>query len=1502
MSEQAKLKDLFPNAADSRPIWDSPVESIAPEQDGLTVVLASSGVDPHEGEDARLAISRAYGVNGVRLVIPAPPIPDEPASDEIPPWEGLTEPPTEEEREFVPDYPVTSFSQDAAASQAYTENGNNSTYSESEQDQIADILRQAFSQKHPSAAPCVRDAHITLDGGRLILTAAQSWHVTRLEQLSQAFSEEASDLLGKPVMIELRAPQQGGESSFEQQRAETLSRMAKEYHPAAPVKKLSQGEKPQRRSYSAPRDPNAPVFRPKEEDEVIYGKPFSKEMTKLGDVNLDSGKVSVEGEIFRVEFKKLNGRGKTVVTFEFSDGTGSIRATKVLPDEEAEALEPNIKQGGYVIVQGLAHYSQFDKELVLNFYAIVKGKKKVRQDKAPDKRVELHLHTNMSSMDGLCDPGKALKLAASMGHKAIAITDHGVVQAFPEAMKAQASLKKAGKEIKVLYGIEAYCIDDLKQGKAVKGETDALLTDEIVVFDTETTGLSPVNCQIIEIAAFKVKNGEIGEGFHCYVKPTELIPERITQLTGISNLTVRDAQPIETELPRFLEFCGSAPLCAHNAPFDMAFLAAACEKQGLTCPRCSIDTVEIARGLMPNLANHKLNTIADAMELKFHHHRADDDAHVLAEVFVRLIPMLQKQCGIEKVSEINLGLSRLRAENGPDKRMKNWHLIILVKNRPGLIALYKLISDAHLKYFNRRPIIPMSELAQSRENLICGSACVAGELFSAIVDGKPWEELKEIASFFDFLEIQPLDNNRFLLDKGRAKDEEQLKEFNRTVLRLGDELGKPVCATGDVHFLEPEDGIYREILQAGMGFKDAEDPAPLYFKTTDEMLAEFSYLGMDRAYEVVVKNPNAIADQVEYIEPVLSGSYPPSIEHSAEDLQEMCWKRAKELYEEDGKLPEIITDRINAELIPIVNNGFDVMYMIAQKLVAKSNEMGYLVGSRGSVGSSFVAYLSGITEVNALQPHYRCPHCRYSKWDNDPIYQTGVDMPDMDCPKCGTKMVKDGFNIPFATFLGFNADKTPDIDLNFSGECQGQIHRYTVDLFGNDKVFKAGTIGTIKDKTAYGFVKKYLEEKGRVVNNAEINHLVSGCTGVKRTTGQHPGGLIIVPSDRSIYEFTPVQHPADDPNSDIITTHFDFHSIHDNLLKLDELGHDVPTQIRHLQNLSGIDPQKVPLDDPETMRIFTDISPLGIETDDILEQPGSAGIPEFGTKNARGMLMETQPTTFEGLIRISGLSHGTNVWRNNAQDIINAGLATINEVISVRDDITTKLIAMGLDKKLSFTISEAVRKGKGLKPEWEEEMKAHGLPDWYLDSCNKIEYMFPRGHAVAYTMMSYRIAWFKVHKPLEYYCVYFSNRLDSFDCVTALQGDEAICRKYREYKSNPNRTAVEDDVMITLEICHEFCKRGFTFLPMDIYKSDARAFLIEGKGLRPPFMALGGVGEAAALSIAEEREKEPFLSQEDISVRCGKASSAVVQSLKDIGALGDLPESNQLDLFAAMLG
>ena len=1354
----------------------------------------------------------------------------------------------------------------------------------------AELIRTHLAQKYPSAAGALREAELELEGTRLRLRLQERWQMTRVQHLERQWEQEAATLLQMPVQLEIVAPE--SEEDFEERRRAEIARLSADMSAAAPSPRPQAKPKPEQRSYIRKKDPGAPQFRPSDKDEVFYGKPQARELTPIANVTLDSGRVAVRGEIYWAEPRKLNGRDKTVLAFELYDGTGSLRVSKVFDDEEAKDLAGKLKPGVAVVVQGQMIWSKFENDMQLNPAAIVKGEKKRRRDRAEQKRVELHLHTTMSAMDGVCDVGQAVALAASMGHKAIAITDHGVVQAFPDAMKAA-----KGKDIKVLYGIEAYCVDDLDRARVVKGASDTPLSGEVVIFDLETTGLSAVGCEIIEIGALLVAGGRVRDRFHTYVRPTRPIPQKISELTGIMDVTVKDAPGLETALPAFLEFAGDRPLVAHNASFDMSFVKAGCEKLGIERRFCAVDTVELARALLPQLKNHKLNTVASYFHLTFEHHRADADTEVLSEIWFRLCALLREQTGARTIDDINEAAERVRGSGG---ERRSYHLIVLVKNRQGLIDLYKLISESFLKHFSRSPIIPMSALQAVRENLILGSACEAGQLYRAVLEARPWGELMKLADFFDFLEIQPLGNNSFLLREQTVQDEEQLRELNRKILRLGDTLGKPVCATGDVHFLEPEDSIYREILMTGKGFDDAQFQAPLYYRTTEEMLREFDYLGPDRAFDVVVKNPNLIADLCEDIVPVLDGTYPPSIENSARDIEEMARKRVMELYGVDGKLPDIVAQRLESELTPIIAHGFDVMYITAQKLVKKSNDAGYLVGSRGSVGSSFVAFLTGITEVNALPPHYRCPHCRHSIFDVDPAYQTGVELPDLNCPVCGAPMTKDGFNILFATFLGFNADKAPDIDLNFSGEYQLQAHRDCIELFGEGNVFKAGTIGTVKERTAYGFVRKWSEERGVAVGNAEMNRLSVGCTGVKRTTGQHPGGLIVVPKGRSIYEFTPVQHPADDPDSDIVTTHFDFHSIHDNLLKLDLLGHDVPTIIRKLQDLSGIGPQDIPLDDPETMSIFTDLAPLGVETDDILEETGAAAIPEFGTKFVRGMLVETQPKTFDGLVRISGLSHGTNVWLNNAQDLVQSGTATLKDIICCRDDITIYLMRQGVPPKNAFTISEAVRKGKGLKPEQEEELRAHGVPDWYIGSCKKILYLFPRAHAVAYTMMSYRIAWFKVHRPREFYAVHFGNKLESFDIETVAQGDAAVCKKYRALREMPKRTAVEDDIMTTLEVCHECMKRGLRFSGIDITRSDIRWFRIDGDTLIPPLMAVAGLGEAAAQSIVEQREKGPFLSVEELGIRCAKVSKSHVEGLEKAGAFQALPRSSQLDLFDAL--
>lgn len=1355
------------------------------------------------------------------------------------------------------------------------------------------LVLDRFKEEYPSLLKAIDADTFVFDGKNMSFGMSENW-LCREDDVRAALTAVCRLLGMAPPHITIEKYREA--VSFEERREQDMKRIIEE-RPVQPVSSYeARPSAPGGQGFKRRAAPKGDTYVPPEdESKVIYGKPVKRELFNIGDLTLDNDKVAVRGEIFSTELKKLNGKGKTVMSFEMTDGTGSVKVSKVLMDEEVQPFKDNISAGKAVVVQGRLSYSKFDSDNVITPYAVIKDKPKMRVDNADEKRVELHLHTVMSAMDGLCDTKKVVALAQSMGHKAIAITDHGVAQSFPDAMNAAKSLKKDGKDIKIIYGVEAYCVNDL-EGGIVKGLSDCTLDDEIIVFDLETTGLSPATCEIIEIAAFKVKKDEILDRFHTYVTPKGAIPYEITNLTGISAETVAGSPSIEAVLPEFLDFCGDRPMCAHNADFDISFIKRACRDQGIDRQFCSIDTVELSRVLLPELKKHRLNDLAAEFKFSFNHHRADDDTEVLVKIFFELVKMIKERGLTIRLSELNSALRALSEENGDAAPAgRSYHLIILVKNMQGLRNLYEMISASHLKYFKRHPIMPLSMILEKREGLILGSACEAGELFTAVVEDKPWKELVALAKIFDFLEVQPVGNNMFMVHSGKARDVEQLRDYNRTILKLGKSIGKPVCATGDVHFINPEDAVYREIIMTGMGFSDASQQAPLYYKTTEEMLEEFSYLGRDTAYEIVVKNPNMIADMCEDVVPVKDGTYPPSIENSAEEINSLARQRAAELYGEE--LPQIVRDRLEMELNAIIGHGYDIMYIIAQKLVKKSMDDGYLVGSRGSVGSSIVAYFTGITEVNALPPHYRCPSCKHSIWDIEGEYRTGVDLPDMVCPICGAKMDKDGFDIPFATFMGFKGDKTPDIDLNFSGEYQAKAHQETIRIFGEENVFRAGTIGTVKSKTAYGFVKKYLEEKGMVLNNAEVNRLVAGCTGIKRSTGQHPGGLIVLPRDRNIHEFTPVQHPADDTTSNIITTHFDYHSIHDNLLKLDLLGHDDPTMIRMLEDLSGLDTKKIPLDDKETMRIFTEISALGIDSDDILEQTGAAAIPEFGTKNVRGMLVETQPTTFDGLLRISGLSHGTNVWRNNAQDYILSGVATLDDVICARDDITLYLMRMGIEPSQAFTISESVRKGKGLKPEWEELMKGQKIPDWYIESCKKIEYMFPRAHAVAYVIMAYRIAWFKVHRPMDFYAAFFSIRADGFDANLMTKGDSLVCKKYRELKNMPKRSAVEEGTMSTLEICHEFYKRGFGFTNIDIYNSDVSRFKIEGNTLIPPFTSLPGVGAAAAQSIVDARENGPFMSMEDIIARSGKVSKGVVEALEAAGALSGIPKTNQISLF-----
>ena len=1106
-----------------------------------------------------------------------------------------------------------------------------------------------------------------------------------------------------------------------------------------------------------------------------------------------------------------------------------------------------------------------------------------RMDTAEVKRVELHLHTRMSNMDALTDTGSVVKLAAKWGMPAIAITDHGVAQSFPDAWHAG-----EGK-IKILYGCEGYFVNNIDDRIAIHGHQDIGFSDEIVCFDIETTGLKVTQEAITEIGAVRLRNGEIVETFQTFVDPERRLTPEIIGLTGITDEMLRGAPKLKDALTAFLAFAGNAPLAAHNAEFDISFIRAGCRKCSIPFEPTYIDTLILAQNLLPGLGKYKLDIVAEHLQLpQFNHHRASDDAVPVAQMLTKFFPMLEER-GVTRLQQINNEMLKLRPLGSKSNRFPK-HIILLAKNKAGLKNLYQLISLSNLKYFKRVPIIPKSELIAHREGLIIGSACEAGELFRAVADHKDWEELKRIASFYDYLEIQPICNNRFMLREGAARSEEELRDFNRTIVRLGEELGKRVVATGDVHFQEPEDEVYRHILLASKKFPDANAPLPIYFRTTDEMLREFEYLGKEKAYEVVVTNTRAIADQIENIELLPKGKlFPPRLENSREDLNRLVWDKVHELYGDEP--PKLIKDRLDIELGGILGK-YDVVYMSAQKLVQRSLECGYLVGSRGSVGSSLVAYMSGITEVNSLPPHYRCPKCRHSEFITDGSYGCGADMPDKNCPECGTKYVKDGFDIPFETFLGFGGGKVPDIDLNFSGEYQARAHRHAIEMFGETQVFRAGTIGTLAEKTAFGFVKKYLEENGIQSGAAEID---------RRTTGQHPGGLVVVPDDLEIEDFCPVQHPADAEDSDTITTHFEYHCMEDNLLKLDMLGHDDPTMIRMLEDLTGVNARTIPLDDPDTMSIFTSSKVLGFENDDLLGPTGAVAIPEFNTRFTRQMLIDTQPKDFNTLVRLSGFSHGTDVWLGNARELIVSGTASVLETVGCRDDIMLYLISMGLDPKMSFKIMEAVRKGKvkkgGFQDGWVEAMQEHDVPEWYIESLAKIGYLFPKAHAVAYVMMAFRIAWFKVHEPLAFYATFFTVRAKAFDAEYCCAGLDAVKRKIREIENNKDASAVEQDLMTTLEVCYEFYRRGFHFDTIDIYRSDATKFTVTEGGLLPPFISVHGLGEAAALDTVEKRRGKEFISVEEFSMCCNKLSKTHIEQLRALGAFAGMADTSQLTLF-----
>ena len=1067
-----------------------------------------------------------------------------------------------------------------------------------------------------------------------------------------------------------------------------------------------------------------------------------------------------------------------------------------------------------------------------------------------------------------------------------------MAQSFPDAWHAG-----EGK-IKILYGCEGYFVNNIDDRIAIHGHQDIGFSDEIVCFDIETTGLKVTQEAITEIGAVRLKNGEIVETFQTFVDPERRLTPEIIGLTGITDDMLRGAPKLKDALTAFLAFAGNAPLAAHNAEFDISFIRAGCRKCSIPFEPTYIDTLILAQNLLPGLGKYKLDIVAEHLQLpQFNHHRASDDAVPVAQMLTKFFPMLEER-GVTRLQQINNEMLKLRPLGSKSNRFPK-HIILLAKNKAGLKNLYQLISLSNLKYFKRVPIIPKSELIAHREGLIIGSACEAGELFRAVADHKDWEELKRIASFYDYLEIQPICNNRFMLREGAVRSEEELRDFNCTIVRLGEELGKRVVATGDVHFQEPEDEVYRHILLASKKFPDANAPLPIYFRTTDEMLREFEYLGKEKAYEVVVTNTRAIADQIENIELLPKGKlFPPRLENSREDLNRLVWDKVHELYGDEP--PKLIKDRLDIELGGILGK-YDVVYMSAQKLVQRSLECGYLVGSRGSVGSSLVAYMSGITEVNSLPPHYRCPKCRHSEFITDGSYGCGADMPDKNCPECGTKYVKDGFDIPFETFLGFGGGKVPDIDLNFSGEYQARAHRHAIEMFGESQVFRAGTIGTLAEKTAFGFVKKYLEENGIQSGAAEIDRLTAGCVGVRRTTGQHPGGLVVVPDDLEIEDFCPVQHPADAEDSDTITTHFEYHCMEDNLLKLDMLGHDDPTMIRMLEDLTGVNARTIPLDDPDTMSIFTSSKVLGFENDDLLGPTGAVAIPEFNTRFTRQMLIDTQPKDFNTLVRLSGFSHGTDVWLGNARELIVSGTASVLETVGCRDDIMLYLISMGLDPKMSFKIMEAVRKGKvkkgGFQDGWVEAMQEHDVPEWYIESLAKIGYLFPKAHAVAYVMMAFRIAWFKVHEPLAFYATFFTVRAKAFDAEYCCAGLDAVKRKIREIENNKDASAVEQDLMTTLEVCYEFYRRGFHFDTIDIYRSDATKFTVTEGGLLPPFISVHGLGEAAALDTVEKRRGKEFISVEEFSMCCNKLSKTHIEQLRALGAFAGMADTSQLTLF-----
>jgi len=1366
-----------------------------------------------------------------------------------------------------------------------------------------------ISRKHPLTKALLRGSKIEVEGSNVNVNLAfkgkalldgKNFNIVLSELIKNIYGENYKIQFVENISEEKLKEYQAHLESLEEQVVNIAKAEMVEAESKKSEKKVSSATNENNNSTNVEQGVAKPVESNNEKAEedttnpVIYGRvgKMSDPLVKVADLTIDSGKVMIDGEILATETRELKS-GKILAMFNLFDGSSTITCKVFLEAEKSKAILKRMNSAKGVKVIGTAQFDPFAKELGVIANAIVEStgiKREVRQDNAQEKRVELHMHTQMSQMDAMTSAEDLLKRAVKWGMKSIAITDHGVVQAFPEAHKY---LEKAHPDLKVIYGVEAYLAPDTVSCISFSKGQD--LDTTYCVLDLETTGLSFRTEKITEVGIMKVKNGEVIDEFSCFVNPEKPIPQKVVEVTNITDDMVKDAETIDKVFPKILEFVGDSILVAHNADFDIGFLKYNASQLGYELNNTYLDTLRLAKSLFPDFKKYKLGFIADKLGIVVEvAHRALDDVDTTVKVFNIMISML-KEKGAKTWDDVD----SLEIGKADYKSLPTYHAIILAKDYVGLKNLYKLVSYSHLNYFYKKPRILKSLYKKYSEGLILGSACEAGELYRAIVAGKTDEEIEEIANDYDYLEIQPIGNNMFMVRQGVVPDEEALRDINRKIVALGEKLDKPVVATCDVHFMDPEDEIYRRILQAGQGYDDCDEQAPIYLRTTEEMLKEFEYLGEEKAYEVVVTNTNKIADMCEKIKPISPEKCPPHIDGCETTIKEIAYNKAHELYGE--QLPQIVEERLDKELTSIIKNGFSVMYIIAQKLVWKSNEDGYIVGSRGSVGSSFVANMTGITEVNSLPPHYRCPNCKYSDF-TDYGCLCGFDLPDKDCPKCGHKLVKDGIDIPFETFLGFNGDKEPDIDLNFSGEYQAKAHKYTEVIFGKGTTFKAGTVGTVADKTAYGYVKKYYEERGVPVNNAEVLRLAQGCTGIKRTTGQHPGGIIVVPKGREIYEFTPVQHPADDPNSDIITTHFDYHSIDQNLLKLDILGHDDPTMIRMLFDLTGKDPTKVPLDDKETMSIFSSTKALGVTPEQIHSEVGSYGIPEFGTKFVRGMLVDTRPTTFDELIRISGLSHGTDVWLGNAQTLIEEGTVTLQDAICCRDDIMIYLIKMGLEPNKAFKIMETVRKGKALKDpdKWEgfkSAMKEKDVPDWYIKSCEKIKYMFPKAHAAAYVTNAFRIAWFKVHEPKAYYTAYFTIRADEFDSDIMCHGEERVKNKMKEIDLAGNGATTKDKNMYAiLELVMEMYERGINFLPIDLYKSHSTKFRIEEEGIRPPLNSIPGLGTVAAQGIEEAKKDGKFMSIDDLKIR-SKVGKSVVELLEKAGCLKGMSQSNQMSLF-----